>query len=215
MDGTSILRPRRDRLGGAFSVTEQRQPPQSREMDPSRASALPADSAPPPIDFAVIFERHFDYVWFTLRRLGVAERDLEDVTHDVFLQVYKQLGNFDNARPVRPWLFGFAYRVASDYRRLARHRFEMLDDRVETIDTSPSAAERLMTREKLDLVWAALAELDLERRAVFILHQVEGCPTTEVAKVLQIPLNTAYSRLRLAREQFARTVHRLRSRGEP
>jgi RNA polymerase sigma-70 factor (ECF subfamily) len=177
---------------------------------------LPADSAPPPTDFTAIFEMHFDYVWFTLRRLGVAERDLEDVTHDVFVQVYKQFEQFDNARPVRPWLFGFSYRVASDYRRLARHRFEMLGDEVDTIDGSPSAAEHLMTRQKLELVWAALAELDLERRAVFILHEVEDSPVPEVAKVLQIPLNTAYSRLRLAREQFAKTVKRLRSRrGEP
>jgi len=197
-------------------VTEHGQPPQSRAMDPARAPMLPADSAPPPTDFTAIFEMHFDYVWFTLRRLGVAERDLEDVTHDVFVQVYKQFGQFDNARPVRPWLFGFSYRVASDYRRLARHRFEMLGDEVDPIDGSPSAAEHLMTRQELELVWAALAELDLERRAVFILHEVEDSPVPEVAKVLQIPLNTAYSRLRLAREQFAKTVRRLRSRrGEP
>ena len=197
-------------------MTEQRQPPQSRAMDPSRAPVVPADTAPPPTDFSAIFERHFDYVWFTLRRLGVPERDLEDVTHDVFVQVYKQFEQFDHARPVRPWLFGFSYRLASDYRRLARHRFEMLGDEVETIDGSPSAAEHLMTRQKLELVWAALAELDLERRALFILHEVEGCPIPEVAKVLQIPLNTAYSRLRLAREQFAKAVQRLRSRrGEP
>jgi RNA polymerase sigma-70 factor, ECF subfamily len=185
-------------------------------MDPSRAPIVPADTAPLSTDFSAIFERHFDYVLFTLRRLGVPERDLEDVAHDVFIQVYKQFGQFDHTRPVRPWLFGFSYRLASDYRRLARHRFEMLGDEVETLDGSPSAAEHLMIRQKLELVWAALAELDLERRAMFILHEVEGCPITEVAKVLQIPLNTAYSRLRLAREQFAKTVQRLRSRrGEP
>jgi RNA polymerase sigma-70 factor, ECF subfamily len=216
MDSATVCGDRGNRRGGAFSVTERREPPQSRAMEPFRAPAVPTDGALPAIDFTELFERHFDYVWFTLRRLGVLERDLEDVTHDVFVQVYKQLDEFDDARPVRPWLFGFSYRLASDYRRLARHRFEMLGDDVDPLDGSPSAAEHLMTRQKLELVWEALAELDLERRAVFILHQVEGCPTTEVAKVLQIPLNTAYSRLRLAREQFAKAAQRLRAqRGEP
>jgi RNA polymerase sigma-70 factor (ECF subfamily) len=181
-------------------------------MDPARAPALVADEAPPETDFAAVFERHFDYVWFTLRRLGVAERDLEDVTHDVFVHVYKQFDRYDPARPIRPWLFGFSFRLASDYRRLARHRFEKLGDEVEFIDASPSATDRLMTRQRIELVWTALADLDLDRRAVFILHEVEGCPIPQVADALQIPLNTAYSRLRLAREQFAKSMQRLRTR---
>jgi len=72
--------------------------------------------------FRVFFEEHFDYVYRSLRRLGVQERDLEDVTHDVFLEVHAAWSRFDRTRPPKPWLFAFAFRFASDYRRLARHR---------------------------------------------------------------------------------------------
>jgi RNA polymerase sigma-70 factor, ECF subfamily len=163
--------------------------------------------------FEAVFEDHFDYVWATLRRLGVQERDLEDLSQDVFLRVFGQLDHFDASRPVRPWLFGFAFRVASDYRRLARNRCELLDlhDRDPT-DPAPSALERVLRTEALTLAQAALEELDLDRRAVFILHELDDCPIPEVAAALSIPLNTAYSRLRLAREQFADCVRRLRLR---
>jgi RNA polymerase sigma-70 factor (ECF subfamily) len=190
---------------------EQGRPSQPPLMAPVLAS-VPDSRDGSEIDVTAAFENHFDYVWFTLRRLGVAERDLEDVTHDVFVHVYKQRDKYDPVRPVRPWLFGFAYRVASDYRRLARNRYESLDDDVESIDSAPSPADRLMTKQQLELVWAALQELDIDRRAVFLLHEVEGCQVTEVAAALEIPLNTAYSRLRLAREQFTKAVERLRSR---
>src|SRR6185437_13908682 len=71
--------------------------------------------------FRTLFEAELDYVFATLRRLGVAPRDLEDVTHEVFLRVHARWDEYDPARPVRPWIFAFAFRLASDYRRLARH----------------------------------------------------------------------------------------------
>jgi len=179
----------------------------SAKVDPvSPPTALPRPA------FATIFEQEFDYVWFTLKRFAVSERDLEDVTHDVFIRVYGHLDEYDPDRPLRPWLFGFAYRTASEYRRRAYHRAETFEDRVEAADPSPSVADDLVTRETLRLVWRALNEIDLDRRAVFVLHVIDGCPIPEVSHALGIPLNTAYSRLRLAREQFAKTLNLLRLR---
>src|SRR4051794_28713831 len=74
-----------------------------------------------------LFAAHGNYVWNALRRLGVRHADLEDLTHDTFVAVYKNWSSFDHRRAVRPWLFGFALRVASDHRRLARHRLEVSD----------------------------------------------------------------------------------------
>ena len=180
-------------------------------MKPARsASAAASPEQPEGPDFESIFEDEFDYVWFTLRRFGVASNDVEDLTHEVFIQVYKHFDQYDAARPMRPWLFGFAYRIACGYRRLARHRVEALDERADrATDPSPSAADHLATRQRLELAWDALQHLDLDQRAVFILHEIEECPIPEVAETLRIPRNTAYSRLRLARAQFAKTLHRL------
>ena len=186
---------------------------QIEAMVPGRTAAVALPTQPTQqLDFRAIFDQHFDYVWFTLRRFGVPARDLDDLAHDVFFQIYQHLGQYDPSRPLRPWLFGFAYRMASDYRRLARHRRETLDEPCEGIDAAPSAAERVASRQTLDLVWNALEHLDLDRRAIFVLHEVEGYSIPEVASALEIPLNTADSRLRLAREQFAKSVQRLRLR---
>jgi RNA polymerase sigma-70 factor (ECF subfamily) len=170
---------------------------------------------PPRPEFPVIFREHLGYLWHALRRLGVRERDLEDVTHEVFMAVLKKLDRYDTTRPLRPWLFGFAFRLASDYRDLARHRYEVTGEGHEPAFEGPSALDGVLTNEALAVARRALSELELGRRAVFILHELDECPMPEVAEALGIPLNTAYSRLRLARADLAATVRRLRSRGEP
>jgi RNA polymerase sigma-70 factor (ECF subfamily) len=162
-------------------------------------------------DFRSIFDAEFSYVWTSLRRLGVADRDLEDVTHDVFVEVFRNLHRYDPARPVRPWLFAFAFRFASDYRRLVRHRVEIYDEPVGT-STDPAADDVIAARELRALIAKALDSVDLVRRGVFILHEIDGQPMAEIAETLGIPLNTAYSRLRVGREEFT-TTFRLLQRG--
>jgi len=161
---------------------------------------------------AAIFDQHCDYVWNALRRLGVAHTELEDLTHDTFVAVFRQWHAYDSTRPLRPWLFGFALRVASDHRRRARHRFEVSDDLLEAADDTPGAVELLLQKEREALAQQALQSVELSRRAVFILHELDGVPVPEIAQVLGIPLGTASSRLRLARQDFAASVKRLCSR---
>ncbi|HVT10239.1 MAG TPA: sigma-70 family RNA polymerase sigma factor [Polyangia bacterium] len=158
---------------------------------------------------AQIYEAEVSFVWKSLRRLGVPEADLEDVTHDLFIAVQKKLPDLDPARPVRPWLFGFAYRFASDYRRSGRARRERLEDVGEVADSSPTADEKLSTREAHALILAGLEALTLDARAVFVMHDLDGCSMPEIAEVLGVGLNTLYSRLRLARARFTDAVRQL------
>lgn len=72
--------------------------------------------------FRGIFETQLTFLWNTLARFGVADRDLEDVAHEVFVVVSRRLSDYDPSRPLRPWLFAIAYRCASDYRNRAAHR---------------------------------------------------------------------------------------------
>jgi RNA polymerase sigma-70 factor (ECF subfamily) len=165
--------------------------------------------------FRAIFEAEFSYVWNVLKRLSVAERDLEDLTQQVFLQVHAQLPSYDSARPLRPWLFSFAYHAASNYRALARHRVELSIVAPDQADSVPGADEQLITRQELELAEHALRRVAVDRRAVLLLHEVEGHSMPEIAETLSIPLNTAYSRLRLARQDYELAVRRLRAqRGE-
>ncbi len=171
------------------------------------AAANPGLDAP---DFHSVFQSHVAYVGHALRRLGVREADVEDVAHDVFLQVHLHLSEYDPARPIRPWLFAFAFRKACEHRRLARVRLEVVGGTGDPADPAPSALDHAMRHEALQLGHRALNEIDLNQRAVFVLHELDGFAMPEVAGALEIPLNTAYSRLRLARAAFEKAVRRLR-----
>jgi RNA polymerase sigma-70 factor, ECF subfamily len=159
--------------------------------------------------FGALFSAEMAWMWTTLRRLGVRPSDLEDVTHDVFLTVYRKLDVYDPARPARPWLFAFAYRAASDYRRLARHREQPTDDVPERETSSPRVDDVMVKMEESALIHAALDRIDLDRRAVLVAHEIDGTPMKDVAASLGIPLNTAYSRLRVAREELTAAVKRI------
>ena len=153
--------------------------------------------------FEEIYAEQLDYVWHSLRRLGVDDRDREDLAHDVFLVVYRRLASYDPACSLRAWLFGIAYRVVADHRRRARVKREVLDDTVEAVAPPPAHADR-------ELVLRALTTLDLERRAVFILHDLDGQSIPEIARVIDAPENTLYSHLSRARRDFAAAVKKLR-----
>lgn len=176
------------------------------------APLAPPREADPPLDLAVVYAREFDWVWHTLRRLGVAPRNLPDVTHDVFVVVHQRAHTFDAARPLRPWLFGVAYRVARDHLALGRNRRESIDDAIELTDPSPPQDQRVAEAQARELVLVALQALDLERRVVLILHDIEELPMPEIAATLEVPAKTLYARLKVAREQFTAAVRRLRLR---
>src|SRR3954463_5624183 len=153
-----------------MNVTEN--DPHSQSPGVSDRAAV--DAPGPTVEFAGVYGAEFAYVWNTLRRLGVWERDLEDLCHDVFVIVFRILEQYDARRPIRPWLFGIAFRVASDYRRSARHRREVTGASVDAPSTAPPADEIMQRRERQRLVMQALEALELERRAVFVMHDIDG-----------------------------------------
>jgi len=161
------------------------------------------------LDATAIFQSEFGYVWSTLRRLGVHERDLEDMAHEVFVRVHEQLPLFDPSRPLRAWLFGISLGIATNYRRLARHRLDLMGESPEVVDLARPADEGLEHLQQAELVHAALATVSLEQRAVLVLHELDGYAIPEVATTLGLSLNTAYSRLRLGREAFRQAFRRL------
>jgi len=163
-----------------------------------------------PPDLPTIYRSEFPYVWKTLRRLGAPPQELEDLAHDLFVVVHRHLSDYDPDRPLRPWLFGIAVRVVADFRRSPRSVREVLGETAEPVDGAPTPHDRLEGTEARAVLMMALDGLDLDRRAVFVMHELEGQGIPEVAEALQVPLNTAYSRLRLARRDFAVAVEKLR-----
>ncbi|MGC4070339.1 MAG: sigma-70 family RNA polymerase sigma factor [Polyangiaceae bacterium] len=121
-------------------------------------SALARTPGSTPIDFGEVFEQQLGYVLRTLRFLGVRAADLEDVAHDVFIHVYRHINDYDPTRPLRPWLYAFAYRTARDHRQLARHRERAFDHDGPTIDSKPHPEAQLIQQQKQELALRALGK---------------------------------------------------------
>lgn len=166
---------------------------------------------PQAVWFRLLYERHFDFVWRSLRHLGVRGADLSDASQEVFIVLYRCFGSFEGRGKVTTWLFKICFNVARNRRRLAhvRNEFPSEDAALErgsgrTLDPFAEAKRQ----EKLALFEAALAAMPIEQRAAFILFEIEGMTGPEASAALGVPLGTAYARLRLARIVFRDTVAR-------
>lgn len=156
-----------------------------------------------------IYQEHFDLVWRGLRRLGVAPGSLDDATQDVFLVVHRRLSEFEGRSALQSWIFGIAIHVARYYRRTAA-RFTYDESGAACVDGAvDDPSTQIEDRQALRLVYAALDRLSEAHREIFVLCDVEEMTAAEAAKVLGIPLNTVYSRLRHARAQFETSLERL------
>lgn len=183
-------------------------------MEPAVASRS-VDVAPPGgLAWESLYAQHFKAVWRFLARLGVRPAELEDLAHEVFLTAFRRADVFEAGRPMLPWLLGIAFRLARDLRERAASTREVLDEApgAEIAISGPTAETAVARRQAKQWLDEVLESMDLEKRAVFVLYEFDGVPVPEIARTMQIPVATAHSRLRLARQQFDAGVKRLRAR---
>jgi RNA polymerase sigma-70 factor (ECF subfamily) len=159
------------------------------------------------LDCLDAYTREFDYLCQTLRRLSVAESEIEDLAQEVFLVLHRNWAGYDASRPIRPYLFGIAFRITSNQRRRIR---ELPSASVDLEDSSPRPDQVLQAKQTRAVVLRALDRVPLVRRAILLMHDLDEVPMHDIASELSIPLFTAYSRLRKARKEFERAVRRLR-----
>jgi RNA polymerase sigma-70 factor (ECF subfamily) len=152
-------------------------------------------------------EEHFEFLWRSLRRLGVPEADVDDAVQQVFLVAARRV---IQPGAERAFLFSTALRVASHARRTLRRRRESGEAVPEQTDATPSAEELLDQRRARALLDEVLEELPMDLRAVFILFELEEMTVVEIGALMGIPSGTAASRLRRGRELFQQTVARVR-----
>jgi RNA polymerase sigma-70 factor (ECF subfamily) len=149
------------------------------------------------VPFDEVYERYFDFVWRSLRMLGVAPASLDDAVQDVFGTVLRQLPRFEGRSSLRTWVFGIAQYTAANYRRSERRKrapLQALDENLVSEEPSPHAQAE--ARQLATVIFGFCDELDESRLAVFVLSLLEEVPAAEVAELLEIPVNTVYSRAR-------------------
>ena len=165
-------------------------------------------------DLATIFREHGPYVHTVLRSLGVHPADVDDAFQEVFVVLHRKLGAYENRGSLRAWVYGICVRVALRSRSRRRSAREVASDDVpEPIDPM-TPAEHLSEQQARRVLSTILDDLDDDKRAVFVLFELQELSMQEVAQSLECPIQTAYSRLRAAREAVDAAVRRYRRRTE-
>lgn len=177
-----------------------------------------------PRGWGELYRDHADFVWKSLRRMGLGPDAAKDALHDVFLVVHRRMGSFDPALGTeRAWLFGIAANVARSERRrrvpIPVERLELLMDQREAHSRAgaPSVSGEfrvgyLRVREK---IMAAIGELAPERRAVFSMFELEGLSCLEIADEMGVAIGTVYSRLHSARAELRAALSDYKPEGTP
>ncbi len=167
---------------------------------------MKAENAARKARLATLIEEHGRFLWRSLRRLGVPDRSLEDAVQQVFLVVALRLDEITPGAE-KAFLFRSAVNVAAHVRRTQTRKPErpLEDDDVQTLSDAAPPADDLLDRRRarrvLDEILDAMTE---HLRVVFVLHELEELSLPQIADYVGIPVGTATSRLRRAREEFRR-----------
>jgi RNA polymerase sigma-70 factor (ECF subfamily) len=156
-----------------------------------------------------LVDRHFDAVWRFVRRLGMPPDAADDVAQETFVVAARKVDGI-LAATERQYLFAIAVRVTTEARRARSRRRELPEgDTPPSPDPRPGADELLDRKRARQLLEDVLASMPLDLRAAFTLFELEDMSLPEVAAILGVPLGTATSRLRRARELFRTRVQRM------
>lgn len=177
---------------------------------PSPVPAAPAGEATRDV-VGELYRGHARELWRALGRLGVPAGAVEDALHDLFIVVQRRLPEFEQRAAIRTWLYAIAVRIARKYRDRQRRDAHEPEQDWASPDRQPERA--LLEAEALAMLDTLLAELDAAKREVFVLHEVEELSAPQIAAILEVNVNTVYSRLREARRAFARAHARQRLLG--
>jgi RNA polymerase sigma-70 factor (ECF subfamily) len=167
--------------------------------------------------FESIYRQYFDFVWSSVRRLGVSPAAMDDVVQEVFIVINSRLHTLEQPQALRSWIYGIVRRTVSAHHRSRRVR--EASGAALAVEPNPQALPRtpcdlVEQNDQVKLLFALLEELDEPKREVFTMAELDELTVPEIAEILEIPLNTAYSRLRAARQAFEEALARHTARYE-
>jgi RNA polymerase sigma-70 factor (ECF subfamily) len=162
--------------------------------------------------FEAIYNQYFAFVWSSTRRLGVSPPTTDDVVQEIFMVIHSKLHTLRQAHSLRSWVYGIVRRTVSHHHRSQRTKaatgaaYALEADAFQPM--APTPLDVTTQNDQVKLLWHLLEKLDPTKREVFILAELEEMTAPEIADALEIPLNTAYSRLRAARQAFEEALGR-------
>lgn len=162
-----------------------------------------ANDTPSRLDAETLFRQHGRFVAGFITRLGMRGQDVDDLVQEVFLLVHRQGGYIAGAARPTTWLAAIALRLTMATRRWQR-RTPLLAEpgQADRMADAMTPHEELSRARAVRATQKALDAIDVERRAVFLLFELEGESCEAIAQSFGIPVGTVYSRLHTAREEF-------------
>ena len=178
-------------------------------MGEASSTACEIVARPPVNRLQALVTDYHAFVWRSLRRLGVPDGDVDDASQQVFLVAHRRLAAIVPYSE-RSFLFQTALRVAADWRRATRRRYEQSGmDLFDVPDAGANPEELMDQRRSRELLDQALDGMPMDLRAVFVLFEIEEMTMMEIATVSDIPPGTVASRLRRARKHFQEAARSL------
>jgi RNA polymerase sigma-70 factor (ECF subfamily) len=173
-----------------------------------------SEMAEPLPTFEEIYDRHAEFVWSSLRGLGVHADAVDDAAQDVFVVLHRRLGDYNGRSTLKTFVFGIAVGIARNYRRAARRagRVEHVADVQQIADPRPTQLDSTAAAQAMARLVDILDRLDDAKREVLVAIEWEQMSAPEIAAALGVSVNTVYSRLRLARAEFDRLLERFHRR---
>lgn len=190
----------------ALAITSDRSGPPQGDAHvvrfPGRASSAAGRHD---LDIGRLYDEHGAYLCRVVQRLTGSREAAEDIVQEVFLLAYHRRAELEDRLGIRTWL----YRAAVNHvrhRRRSYSRYQGMKDRFQQhpeTDLRPEGPDAEVARaEQGRQVAACVARLSEKLREVFVLYELEELEGNEIADILEIPINTVWSRLRLARAAF-------------
>lgn len=182
-----------------------------------QSTASPTGMMGAVLDFDAVYEDLVEFVWRTVRRMGVRAADADDVVQDVFVIVHRRLAEFEGRAQLKTWVFKILVHEVRHYWRThqrkpgdrAGENATLLQTLLADHESGPAASlERVEALRVLDRL---LAGLDEDKREVFVLAEIEQMTAAEIGEIVDANANTVASRLRAARQDFERALARFRA----
>jgi RNA polymerase sigma-70 factor (ECF subfamily) len=151
----------------------------------------------------MVFRQEAAFVVRTVRRMGAPACDVEDLAQQVFVVLQTRPELLRGGASPRSVLFGVLRRVVSDHRRKRRATAPFDGEQHPQEPEQEAELDRRRARARLD---RALDELDDARREIFVLYELEDLAMPEIAEIIGVPLQTAYSRLHSARSTVRKAL---------
>ena len=164
--------------------------------------------------FSQLIERYRRPVFGYLVRCGVAEGDRDDLFQEIFIKIHRRADQYDDARPLHPWLFTVVANTVRTYQRKQRLRSFFLwepagaDVEPEYEDHSPDVEAIASSRQTEAWLERAIQALPMPQREVLILATIENVPLKDIAAILEMPLNTVKTHVRRARLRLVESYER-------